>query len=121
MSLGLSHAIFYYIVLHSKDYILHSPLMVAQKNRIVLKKWMPVALWSLDIKVEVCAICRNHIMDSCVECQNLEKSFDEECSVAWGKCDHAFHSHCISRWLKNKPLCPLDTQPWAYKNMKDNM
>ncbi|KAM0688235.1 RING-box protein 1 [Conglomerata obtusa] len=94
--------------------------MVSQKPKIILKRWMPVAQWSLDIKVESCAICRNHIMDTCVECQNLNTSNDEDCTVAWGKCDHAFHSHCIVRWLKNKPLCPLDTQPWVFKKLNED-
>ncbi|KCZ74758.1 hypothetical protein H311_04274, partial [Anncaliia algerae PRA109] len=43
--------------------------MVEPKPKIKLIKWCPVAIWSLDRKVEVCAICRNHIMDTCVECQ----------------------------------------------------
>ena len=37
---------------------------------IKLLSWELVGLWTLDIQIEKCAICRNHIMDSCVECQN---------------------------------------------------
>ncbi|RVD92861.1 ring-box 1 protein [Tubulinosema ratisbonensis] len=86
--------------------------MPDKKPEIKLIKWMPVAVWSLDRKVEVCAICRNHIMDTCVECQTnltLEKI---DCPVTWGKCEHAFHAHCISQWLLTKNVCPLDTKPW---------
>ncbi|EPR79402.1 hypothetical protein SLOPH_1850 [Spraguea lophii 42_110] len=93
--------------------------MSNDKKFIRIKKWMPVALWSLDMKVETCAICRNHIMDTCVECQNSRILEDKECTVAWGMCNHAFHSHCISRWLKNKPVCPLDTQTWVYNNLEN--
>eukprot|EP00920_Eleutheroschizon_duboscqi_P004370 GHVT01010077.1.p3 GENE.GHVT01010077.1~~GHVT01010077.1.p3 ORF type:complete len:106 (+),score=42.28 GHVT01010077.1:1255-1572(+) len=37
--------------------------------RFEVKKWSAVALWSWDIVVDNCAICRNHIMDLCIECQ----------------------------------------------------
>ena len=37
--------------------------------RFEVKRWNASALWSWDIQVENCAICRNHIMDLCIECQ----------------------------------------------------
>ncbi|KRH93201.1 putative ring-box protein [Pseudoloma neurophilia] len=83
-----------------------------EKPKIRIVKFMPVALWSLKTKMENCAICRNHIMDSCIECNT---SMVENCTIAWGKCNHAFHAHCIKEWLKNKSICPLDTQKWEYK------
>ncbi|EEQ82165.1 hypothetical protein NCER_101168 [Vairimorpha ceranae BRL01] len=89
------------------------------KQIIKLKKWNLVGLWSLDMQVETCAICRNHIMDSCVECQNGLLN-EEACSVSWGTCNHAFHSHCISRWLISKNVCPLDTKPWVYYQPKQD-
>jgi hypothetical protein len=36
---------------------------------VQVKKWHAVALWAWDIVVDNCAICRNHIMDLCIECQ----------------------------------------------------
>lgn len=94
-----------------------TPASEEQHQPLKLVSWDIVGLWSLDAQVETCAICRNHIMDSCVECQNgLENS--NCCSVSWGKCGHAFHSHCIDKWRNLRNVCPLDTEPWVEDKKK---
>lgn len=87
-----------------------------KKQRFEVKKWTAVAFWSWDIVVETCAICRNHLMEPCIECQpNSINNLTEDCIAAWGVCNHAFHLHCIQRWLKSRAVCPLDNKDWTFQ------
>ena len=55
----------------TKSFVVHKrqPLEICAIFRFEVKKWNAVALWAWDIVVDNCAICRNHIMDLCIECQ----------------------------------------------------
>lgn len=94
--------------------------------KLEIKKFNAVAAWSWDTPVDNCAICRNHIMDQCIECQaNTDSktganggSTGKECTVAWGTCNHAFHKHCITKWLTTRKVCPLDNKAWTYQENK---
>jgi RING-box protein 1 len=89
------------------------------KKRVKIKKWNSVALWSWDFSVDSCAICRNNIMNPCIECQaDYNSPVAAECTAAWGVCNHAFHFHCISRWLTNRSVCPLDNKEWEFQRME---
>ncbi|KAJ2758753.1 RING-box protein hrt1 [Coemansia nantahalensis] len=88
----------------------------AKGPRMEIKKWTSVALWAWDMDMDVCAICRNNNMELCIECQADQGTKDmEECTLAWGICNHAFHVHCITRWLKSRNSCPLDNREWQYQ------
>ena len=78
------------------------------KEKFTIKKWSAVTMWKWEGEQDQCSICRQHLMEVCIECQaNQERGGTDECNVAWGTCNHAFHFHCISRWLKKMQTCPL--------------
>ena len=86
-------------------------------------KWYSVASWSFEGSSS-CAICRNELVEPCIECQNQSgtgsKKFttadllstDSTCPLVVGHCSHRFHKHCLDRWLKDHKSCHIDSKPW---------
>ncbi|KAG8346145.1 Ring finger domain [Trypanosoma vivax] len=35
-----------------------------------------------------------------------------DCLIVWGACNHVFHHHCVSRWVRRRPLCPVCGATW---------
>eukprot|EP01126_Amoeba_proteus_P051743 TRINITY_DN61_c0_g1_i1.p1 TRINITY_DN61_c0_g1~~TRINITY_DN61_c0_g1_i1.p1 ORF type:complete len:123 (-),score=19.18 TRINITY_DN61_c0_g1_i1:52-420(-) len=88
------------------------------KQPFTLKKWSAVVKWKYDVPTEVCAICRNNLMEDCIECLgNPDSVLAANCKVAFGECGHAYHFHCIHKWLEKANgtnQCPMDGQEWEY-------
>jgi RING-box protein 1 len=68
-----------------------------------------IGTWSWTLDADSCSICRNSLMSMCIECTASPKDdfTKQSCSVTWGECGHAFHTHCISKWLKQRNSCPI--------------
>ena len=84
----------------------------SQEQLYEFKKGNAGVMWKWDIVVDNCAICKNHIMEPCIDCQASQISNADECNQAWGACNHVFHIHCIQKWTKNHSTCPLCARDW---------
>jgi len=96
--------------------------MAAPENTnapVRVNKWNAVAFWCYNVQTDVCAICRNGIHEPCIECQaDRHSQMATQCTLAWGACNHQFHLHCINRWLKTRPTCPMDNKPWQFQKFE---
>ena len=58
-------------------------------------------------------MCREPKNSVCIECK-ASPSQTIPCTLATGVCQHQFHFHCISRWLKTRGTCPACNREWEY-------
>jgi len=82
------------------------------KINFKIKKWDAVVTRKWDAIDEKCAICRNSLMEDCITCQS-DTTKDCLCNPVWGECRHAYHKHCINKWIKTRKVCPLDNGEWS--------
>jgi len=86
--------------------------------KINIKKWHAVASWHWVTDDDaLCGICRDTYDSCCNKCRYP----GDDCPPVWGKCKHAFHMHCIIKWLEKsndsaQPRCPLCRAPWDILN-----
>ena len=74
------------------------------RRLFTVKRIYAVATWSYDTEYEKCAICQHHLQDDCISCLSAKKT--GECPASFGKCDHVFHDHCITKWgEKHDGMC----------------
>lgn len=80
-------------------------------SEITIKSVNLRGCWNLETINDECPICRNSVLEPCVECHNLTS----ECVSVMGECEHIYHLHCIEKWTKTKNSCPLDNKKWEFK------
>ena len=87
----------------------------APKTRIKvrIRRFHGVAQWSWNANDDVCGICQAAFEGTAPGV----KYPGEDCPVVWGRCQHAFHLQCVSKWLQqasSKQSCPICRQPWEF-------
>ncbi|KAL9266375.1 Anaphase-promoting complex subunit 11-like protein [Drosera capensis] len=76
--------------------------------------WHAIASWTWDAQDETCGICRMAFDGCCPDC----KLPGDDCPLIWGQCNHAFHLHCILKWVNSKgpeAQCPICRREWQFK------
>ena len=103
-------------------------------------EWHGVAAWRWNVKDDCCGICRNAFDACCPDC----KVPGDDCppgtystlqqvtsqikltplllllthTAVWGMCNHAFHMHCIVKWLSSQTVrqhCPMCRKDWKFR------
>jgi len=84
-------------------------------NHITLK-----AKCTLDILSDICAICRENVLDKCIKCSNS----NNQCISVLGECNHGYHLCCINNWTSSIAYtshnCPMCNQRWNIKRRSSN-
>merc|ERR1712130_359019 len=85
--------------------------------KVNIKSWHAVGAWKWNVEDDSCGICRLPFDSFCSNC----KMPGDDCPLVWGKCSHAFHMHCIMRWLqKNQEgTCCMCRRPWEFQDEND--
>ncbi|GMP39757.1 hypothetical protein CsSME_00010467 [Camellia sinensis var. sinensis] len=76
-------------------------------------RWHSVASWTWGAQDETCGICRTAFDGCCPDC----KFPGDDCPLIWGACNHAFHLHCILKWVNSQTpqaQCPMCRGEWQY-------
>ncbi|KAM3377896.1 anaphase-promoting complex subunit 11 [Capsicum galapagoense] len=90
--------------------------ILAQTGRLTrqFRRWHAVSSWTWDAQDETCGICRMAFDGCCPDC----KLPGDDCPLIWGACNHAFHLHCILKWVNSQSAqahCPMCRREWQFK------
>lgn len=90
------------------------------KPIFTIEEFYPVFFSAWERETGQCSICCNQVEGPCVVCQSNAEVTSAECGITWGECGHAFHTHCIEKWLKTRRVCPLDNKEWVDRSDWNN-
>ncbi|KAI3841790.1 hypothetical protein MKX03_007352 [Papaver bracteatum] len=82
--------------------------------KVKILQWHGVASWTWDAQDETCGICRMPFDGCCSDCERP----GDACPLIWGACHHAFHLHCILKWVNSQipqANCPICRREWQFK------
>ena len=83
------------------------------EGQIKLESWKIPCTFAPKAANEKCSICFNILTEKCAPCLETSTNIiDVICKVSMGQCGHAYHSHCIDKWIKDVKICPIDQSPW---------
>ena len=87
-------------------------------KKFELKGVRGVGMWAWDSNSSHCGICKNSLSEKCLSC-NASNDCDTSanCSLVWGTCNHAYHSHCMAGWLQHRSVCPMCSGAWEIQRV----
>ncbi|XP_058181993.1 anaphase-promoting complex subunit 11 [Rhododendron vialii] len=100
-------------VLESRGFLILCNIYIIQLKKCI-RRWHAVASWTWDAQDETCGICRMAFDGCCPDC----KLPGDNCPLIWGACNHAFHLHCILKWVTSQTPqahCPMCRREWQFK------
>nr|CCC90674.1 unnamed protein product [Trypanosoma congolense IL3000] len=68
-----------------------------------------------QMTLDVCLVCKLHLMECCIECRagTGSTTASSGCVVVRGSCNHIFHEHCITSWVQRRVECPACMKEWT--------
>eukprot|EP00007_Cunea_sp_BSH-02190019_P000587 CAMPEP_0174240170 /NCGR_PEP_ID=MMETSP0417-20130205/17736_1 /TAXON_ID=242541 /ORGANISM="Mayorella sp, Strain BSH-02190019" /LENGTH=148 /DNA_ID=CAMNT_0015319211 /DNA_START=33 /DNA_END=475 /DNA_ORIENTATION=+ len=87
---------------------------------IQINSYHGVAKWHWVVADDTCGICRMPFDGCCTDCHLP----GDDCPPVWGRCNHAFHMHCILRWIQSQsqnqesqpPRCCMCRRVWEFRS-----
>mmetsp|Transcript_18544 Transcript_18544/g.30252 ORF Transcript_18544/g.30252 Transcript_18544/m.30252 type:complete len:86 (+) Transcript_18544:115-372(+) len=83
--------------------------------KVKVVQWRGVANWRWEVDDDCCGICRMPFDACCPDCSVP----GDDCPPVWGQCNHAFHMHCIVKWIESqqnaRQQCPMCRADWTFR------